>query len=153
GIRRRLADPAFRRLVDETRQRMLSDAVGRLADGMVSAADTLRDLLSAKGEAARLGAARSILELGTKLRDSVEVEARLRARGEGLGAASPPATSPADRSTAGASAATATTAAAGRATARGRRPWPRCSAAPSSGDSGTARGRRGRARRTWWGAW
>jgi hypothetical protein len=78
---------------------MVAEAVGRL-DGMVSAADTLRDLLSAKGEAARLGAARSILELGAKLRDSVEVEARLRALEEKLGAAPPAAPSTPDRSTA-----------------------------------------------------
>ena len=76
---RRLADPNFRRRVVEARAEMVARALGKMADGMAEAADTLRQLLRAEGESVRLGAARSILELGNKLRESVEVEARLQA--------------------------------------------------------------------------
>ena len=76
---RRLADPAFRRRVAEARAEMVARALGKMADGMAEAADTLRQLLRAKGESVRLGAARSILELGNKLRESAEIEARLQA--------------------------------------------------------------------------
>jgi hypothetical protein len=79
-LRTWLADqPAFARRVTQLRGEMTSRALGRLADAMVEAADTLRELLKAKGEQTRLLAARSVLELATKLRDSVELEARMRA--------------------------------------------------------------------------
>ncbi len=72
--------PAFNRRVAELRADMTSRALGRLADGMAGAADTL-GYLSRKGksETVRLGAARAILELGTKLREAVEMEARIAA--------------------------------------------------------------------------
>lgn len=70
--------PAFRRRVQELRAEMTSRALGRLADGMAFAADTLRKLLTAKSEMVRLSAARSVLELGNKLRESVELEERLQ---------------------------------------------------------------------------
>ena len=75
---RRLADPDFRRRVAESRAEMVARALGKLADGMAEAADTLRLLLRAKGESVRLGAARSILELGNKLREAAEIETRLQ---------------------------------------------------------------------------
>jgi flagellar motility protein MotE (MotC chaperone) len=58
---------------------MVTRAVGRLADQSAKAVDTLVGLLGAESESARLGAARSILELGTKLRESTEIEERLAA--------------------------------------------------------------------------
>jgi hypothetical protein len=76
---RRWADPAFRQRVVELRGGMVNRAAGRMADGMTGAADTLRALLQAEGESVRLGAARALLELGTKLRESVELEERLQA--------------------------------------------------------------------------
>jgi hypothetical protein len=76
---RRWADAAFRRRVCELRGEMVARTLGRMADGMVEAASVLRKLLKAKSENVRLGACRAILELGTKLRDSVEVEERLQA--------------------------------------------------------------------------
>ncbi len=87
---RRLADLDFRRRVSEVRAEMVERALGKMADGMAEAADTLRNLLRAEGESVRLGAARSILELGNKLREAVELEARLaeverRLLGEGSG--------------------------------------------------------------------
>jgi hypothetical protein len=78
-VRRRLADPNFRRRVAELRGEMVDRALGRATDGMSEAADMLRRLLRAKRENIRLGAARSLLEFGVRLRESVELEARLAA--------------------------------------------------------------------------
>jgi hypothetical protein len=77
---RRSADPAFRRRVGELRADMVARSVGRMAEGMSDAADVLRALLApGTPPAVRLGAARSLLELGVRLRDSVEIEERLAA--------------------------------------------------------------------------
>jgi len=72
--------PAFGRRIAELRAEMTGRALGRLADGMAGAADTL-GFLSRKGksETVRLGAARAVLELGNKLREAVELEARIAA--------------------------------------------------------------------------
>ncbi|MBM3996308.1 MAG: hypothetical protein FJ303_19470 [Planctomycetes bacterium] len=78
-VYRRLADPAFRKRVQTLRAEMIGRALGRMADGMTLAADVLRELLSADAESVRLGAARSILDLGLKLRDATETEDRLAA--------------------------------------------------------------------------
>jgi hypothetical protein len=54
--------------------------VGKLADNMAESADVLRQLLAADVKATvRLGAARANLELGVKLHESTELEARLAA--------------------------------------------------------------------------
>jgi hypothetical protein len=76
---RRWADPAFRRRVSELRGELVAQALGGVADGMADAAATLRALLGADRESVRLGAARALLELGVKLRDSVELQERLQA--------------------------------------------------------------------------
>jgi hypothetical protein len=78
-IYRRLEDPAFRQQVQDVRGEFVRQAVGRLAAASTEAVATLRALLNADGESARLGAARSILELGSKLRESLELEARIAA--------------------------------------------------------------------------
>jgi hypothetical protein len=69
--------PAFRRRAQELRAEMTSQALGRMAAGMSEAADVLRGLLAAEAESIRLGAARSLLDLGLKLREAVELESRL----------------------------------------------------------------------------
>jgi hypothetical protein len=75
---RRWTDAAFRRRVALLRGDMVGRALGRMADGMAEAAGVLRALLAADTPpAVRLGAARSLLELGVKLREAVELEARL----------------------------------------------------------------------------
>lgn len=74
---RRWADPGFRRRVSELRGDMVQRSLGRMADGMAEAADVLRQLLAAESESVRLGAARSLLELGVRLRESVELEERI----------------------------------------------------------------------------
>lgn len=72
--------PAFTKRVSELRAEMTGRALGRLADNMASAAETL-GYLSRKGksEMVRLSAARAVLELGARLRESVELEERLAA--------------------------------------------------------------------------
>jgi len=75
---RRWADAAFRQRVGELRGELVQRSLGRLADGMAEAADVLRQLLGAETPpAVRLGAARSLLELGVRLRESVELEERV----------------------------------------------------------------------------
>jgi HEAT repeat protein len=76
---RRLADPEFRQRLAQLRAAMVSRAVGKLADGMVEAADVLRQLLQAESESVRLSAARTLLDVGNRLRESMELEERIRA--------------------------------------------------------------------------
>jgi len=61
----------------EDQAEMVGRALGKMADGMADAADRLRQLLAAESESVRLGACRALLELGVKLRESVELEQRL----------------------------------------------------------------------------
>ncbi|MBI4320362.1 MAG: hypothetical protein HY675_17875 [Chloroflexi bacterium] len=72
-----LADPAFKRAVDAEKAAMIARATAMLADASTEAVATLRRLLQAQSETAQLGAARSMLELGVRLRDSQELEARI----------------------------------------------------------------------------
>jgi len=74
---RRLADPDFRRRVHEARAALFERAIGRLARAATKAADTLAALLDADSESVRLGAARALLELGSKLHESVTLENRI----------------------------------------------------------------------------
>ncbi len=76
---RRWADPDFRQIVSRHRADMVGRAVGELADSMSAAATTLRVLLDCESPAIRLGAARSILELGVKIKEAVELDERVGA--------------------------------------------------------------------------
>jgi len=76
---RRLKDPAFSRRVSEIRTSFLSEAVGRLSEAANEAVSTLKALLTARSESVRLSAARTILELGPKLREQAELEERITA--------------------------------------------------------------------------
>jgi hypothetical protein len=76
---RRLKDPALRRRVSEIRTSFLGEAVGRLTEAANEAVSTLRALLAARSEGVRLSAARTILELGAKLREQTELEERITA--------------------------------------------------------------------------
>src|SRR5262245_61678447 len=79
-VYRWLQEDGFRQEVAHTRATMFAQALGRMAEGAVSAVVVLRQLcLKGKSESVRLSAARSILELGNKLRESVELEERLQA--------------------------------------------------------------------------
>jgi hypothetical protein len=76
-VQRKLAKPAFRQMVARIRSDMLAAAVGRMADNMSLAADSLVKLLAVDNAAIRLRAARAILGLGHKLYDAVDVDQRL----------------------------------------------------------------------------
>lgn len=80
---RRLADPAFRKQVDDARAAAIEQAVARLGATAVLAADTLRRLLNANAETVQLGAARAILDLGVRLREHEDLAERVRALEEG----------------------------------------------------------------------
>jgi transposase-like protein len=70
--------PLFNRRVGELRSEMTSRAVGRLVESMTSAAETLDFLCrQASSEQVRLGSARALLELGCKIRETVEIEQRI----------------------------------------------------------------------------
>ena len=81
---RRMRDPTFKRQVAELRAGLIERAAGQLSEAATDAVTTLRALLSASAETVRLGAARAILELGTKLRESVELEQRIAALEEAM---------------------------------------------------------------------
>jgi hypothetical protein len=78
---RRIADPEYRRQVNGLRADMVQRALGKLADAATEAVGTLRGLLAAESESVKLGAARSILELGCKLKEAVELELRIATPG------------------------------------------------------------------------
>jgi HEAT repeat protein len=74
---RRLDDSSFRGRLKTLRAPMVDHATGRLANHSTRAVDTLAALLTAESETVRLGAARAIVELGTKLREATEFEQRI----------------------------------------------------------------------------
>jgi transposase-like protein len=86
-IYRWLKEEGFRQEIATARAEMFNRALGRLAEGAVASVLMLRQLcLKAKSEAVRLAAARTILEQGTKVRESVEFEHRLQALEQNLNA-------------------------------------------------------------------
>jgi len=77
---RRLAAPAFRAQVTEMRAAMVQRAAGMFSAAGLPAIKTLTTLQeSASSEAVRLGAARATIELGCRLRETVEWAERLAA--------------------------------------------------------------------------
>jgi hypothetical protein len=76
---RRLFDPQFRRRLAETRSALFAEAVGRLASLAGKAADALGDLLNSERDLVKLQAAKSVLELGPRLREAGELAERLEA--------------------------------------------------------------------------
>jgi hypothetical protein len=77
---RRLQDPEFQKRVQQIRSDMLQRTSGMLT---AAGGESVKTLVILQRETApfavRLGAARSVLELGTKLRETAEFEARLAA--------------------------------------------------------------------------
>jgi hypothetical protein len=93
-VYRRLEDPAFRAKIDEARADMRARTAAMLTAAGVTAAETLVTLLAAEADGIKLAAAVRIIELGSKLRESEELETRVAAleaqataatRGEGVG--------------------------------------------------------------------
>ena len=78
-IARRLKEPAFVAAVRAARADMTERAASMLADAASDAVKTLRNLLRSDKENIQLYAAKAILELGTKVREFEELEARVRA--------------------------------------------------------------------------
>jgi len=75
---RRLQDPAFMLLVSGARAAMVDRAVGLLSQMATEASSTLRLLLDGSiPSTTRLGAARAILELRPKIRESEELADRI----------------------------------------------------------------------------
>jgi hypothetical protein len=79
-IRRWLAElPQMQQRKTQLQAEMVGRTLGRMTDGMACAADTLRELLDAEKDSVRLGACRALLELTVRLKESVELEARVAA--------------------------------------------------------------------------
>jgi hypothetical protein len=77
-VNRKLATPEFRRQVAELRGELMSRALDHMTDNMTRAADVLAGLLDSENPAFRLRAARSLLTLGLRLRDSIDLNDRIR---------------------------------------------------------------------------
>jgi hypothetical protein len=79
-VYRRLKSPEFQRRLRDLRSDMLGRTTAALTAAATEAVRTLLDLQKSGVQAAvRLGAARAILEIGLKLRENVELEARVAA--------------------------------------------------------------------------
>jgi hypothetical protein len=79
-VYRRLADSAFRAEVDRLRSEILDRAVGMSGAATLGSVKTLTTLQdSAKSESVRLGAARALVEVNCKLRQSAEQQRRIEA--------------------------------------------------------------------------
>ncbi len=74
---RRKSDPHFQRRVDAARGELFERALGRLADGMIEAADTLVRNLAAPQPTVQVRAATAILDRALRLREATETERRL----------------------------------------------------------------------------
>jgi hypothetical protein len=82
---RRFSDPAFRRQLQAVRADLVQRTTGALTAASTEAVRALLELLKATAPPpVRLGAARSVLELGIKLRETVDLEARIAALEEQL---------------------------------------------------------------------
>ena len=88
-VYRRLQVPEFRAQIDDARAALIAAAVARLGAASTRAVTTLEGLLAADSEAVRLGAARSILDLGAKLREHEDLAERVRALEEREGTTGP----------------------------------------------------------------
>ena len=97
---RRLRDDRFKRRVAEARAEMLRRAVAKLTGASVKAVETLEALLTDDMAFARLSAARSILELGGKLREQLDLAERVAVLEERFGSDDPQGGSPWPRRTA-----------------------------------------------------
>ncbi len=89
-VYRRLAEPAFRTRLQGARSEMVQRATGMLTAAALEAVKTLLVLQQASVPAAvRLGAARAVLEIGAKLREVADLEARLAALEQQVAMANP----------------------------------------------------------------
>jgi hypothetical protein len=83
---RRLGEPEFRQRLQQLRTDMIQRTAGALTAAATEAVRTLLELQkAATPPATRLGAARSVLEIGIKLRESADLVERLSALERQLG--------------------------------------------------------------------
>jgi transposase-like protein len=86
-VYRRLQDAAFIRRLQRLRFDMVQRTAGALTAAATEAVRTLLELMKAPSpHASRLGAAKAVLEIGVKLRETAELEVRLTALEEQLAA-------------------------------------------------------------------
>jgi hypothetical protein len=79
-VYRRLEDPAFRNRVQEARAEIVQRSAGMLTAAATKAVQTLLSLQKeGVSPNVRLGAARAVLEIGIKVREITDLEARLAA--------------------------------------------------------------------------
>jgi hypothetical protein len=77
-VRRRLADPAFRRLLDQRKAELVGEAVALLGKSMSAAAGELVRLMTESADQKiKLMAAKEILAAGLKARQALDLERRL----------------------------------------------------------------------------
>jgi hypothetical protein len=76
---RKARRPAFKAKVDQLRDELVRQALGRLVGSQNKTAGTLAELLKASSEKVRLGAARAILDTGMKLKEQVGIVEKLAA--------------------------------------------------------------------------
>jgi hypothetical protein len=82
-----MKDPKFKGRLEEIRTEMVQRTSGALTASAMEAVRTLMSLQQPSvPHATRLGAARTILELGIKIREITDLEARLTAVEDHLGA-------------------------------------------------------------------
>jgi transcriptional regulator with XRE-family HTH domain len=77
SITRWLREAEFRERVSVARREILAQATGKLGDRILSAIDTLTDLLQSENDAVKLGAARCLLQSLLPLRESEDFAERL----------------------------------------------------------------------------
>ncbi len=77
-VYRRLRLPEFRSQVTAARSAIVERATGRLVDASTRAVDKLVGLLNAESATVALGAAKAILELGVRYRETNELETRIQ---------------------------------------------------------------------------
>lgn len=73
----KLQDPAFKALVVRVRDRLINEAVGKLAAGATAAAAELRDLLRSDDEGIRLQAGKALLDRLVKLHGHYDLAERI----------------------------------------------------------------------------
>jgi len=87
-IYRRLEDPAFAQRLKQLRADMVQRTAGSLTAASGESVRTLLELQKPSAPpAVRLGAARSVLEIGIKMREAADLEERLSALEQQLGVA------------------------------------------------------------------
>jgi hypothetical protein len=78
-IKRRMADPSFRRIVADRQRQAAQQTCAQLRRLTNEALDALRDLLDAStSSSVRLGASRTVLEQALRWQEAAELEVRLQ---------------------------------------------------------------------------